>query len=125
MSGQGFQFSPFGIVPLPDSETTDAADETSFSPGVVALAAPAPAPIGPISASVERSAVERTVRVAGLAPKDVVKLAKQRLRDINRELKHHEKLKREKAQLERLVLAAKGKLVAPVRSIDSARRSAG
>lgn len=41
-----------------------------------------------------------------LRPGDVVRNAKARARDIRAELRHHEKLKRELAQLERLIAAA-------------------
>ena len=41
-------------------------------------------------------------------PQDVVKLAKRRLRDIRRELKRHERLESEAAQLQRMIDAADG-----------------
>jgi len=129
VNGQGFQFSPMGIIPLPEGEVSGVDDE-SFSPGAVALAAvaprtiPRPAPSDDEDDSEDEIRPASKIKTGSLKPRDVVKLAKRRLREIKAELKHHERLKREKASLERLVEAA-SKPVALVRPIDSARRSAG
>ena len=56
-----------------------------------------------------------------MRPGDVVKAARARIREIKTELKAHAKLKRELAELERLVKAAKEKPRASIRAIDSRR----
>jgi hypothetical protein len=55
----------------------------------------------------------------GFGPGQVVRSAKERIRVIKAELKHHEALKRELAELERLVSAAKR----PVAIVRDIRRS--
>jgi hypothetical protein len=61
-------------------------------------------------------------KVKTLAPRDVVKLAKARLRDIKKELRRLKALEKERAQLERLIDAADGKPRAVVHNI---KRTAG
>jgi|GEM_PF-4856839 hypothetical protein len=55
-------------------------------------------------------------------PVDVIKLAKQRLREVLRELKTMRRLEDEKAQLERLLNAADGKPAAVVRELRASSR---
>ena len=54
--------------------------------------------------------------MAGLGPRGVIKAAKARINELKRELRRHEKLKAELAELERLVEAAKTP-PAPVRAL--------
>jgi hypothetical protein len=46
-----------------------------------------------------------------ITPKDVVKLAKARLRDVKKELRRLQLLEKERAELERLIEAAEGRQV--------------
>lgn len=58
-------------------------------------------------------------RSAPIGPRDVVRAAKARIKEIKSELRNHGALKRELAELERLVQAAKK----PVASVRELRRS--
>lgn len=57
-------------------------------------------------------------------PKDIVKLARARLREVNREIARIRKLEKERDELARLVEAADNKPLAPVRGIATAKRGA-
>jgi hypothetical protein len=56
-------------------------------------------------------------------PKDIVKLAAARVREIKAELRNHAKLQTELAELERLIAAAKAKPLATIRKIETARHA--
>jgi len=79
---------------------------------VVASTAPKPAPIKPTPVSV-------TFKPGALKPIDVVKLAKARLREVNREIARLGKLTKERDELARLIEASKPS--ASVRPLKVAR----
>lgn len=109
--GQAFQFTfggmrvltegEGGLVPsaevIPHAEPApQALAEDQTEPRVV-FRAPVQAPAGAKEQLKPRNS------------KDVVKQAKSRLKDIKAELKYHDRLKKEAAELERLIAAAKEK----------------
>lgn len=55
-----------------------------------------------------------------LSPRDVVKAAKTRAKELRAEIKRLESAKRELAQMERLIAAANGRALAPVRELKRA-----
>lgn len=65
--------------------------------------------------------------VQAITPKNVVKLAKQRLRDIKKEIRKLKQLEKERAELERLIEAAEGRQVRSVGGavVGSIKRSTG
>jgi len=78
------------------------------------------------SASVPATPPAKSGKKSTAAPKskpvDVIKLAKQRLREVRRELKTMRKLEAEQARLERLLNAADGKPAAVVRELRASSR---
>lgn len=119
----GFEFTPGGIRALGNSEATGA-PVTDMAPAVVRGAAP-DIELDEFDEPVQRVAPKRPqarpVRSVVASPKDVVKLARQRLRDVKTELKRMRGLEKERAQLERLLAAADGKPIGVVRDIHSRR----
>lgn len=65
---------------------------------------------------------QKKVETEQVSPKDVIRLARKRLRDIKRELKRMRQLERERDQLQRLLDAADDKRPASVRPL---KRHAG
>jgi hypothetical protein len=77
--------------------------------------------------AIERKVAKHNAVVAKLAPaaikpRDVLRLARARVREIRAELKRHAALKKELTQLENMLSAAKP--LASVRALDSVRRRA-
>lgn len=121
--GVGFQMSPFGILPIgvsvapPSDEYAPAAAparqvEPLRTVPAVALASAVPAQL---SATPTDATSIAPPRLSG--PRDVVRAAKARAKEIRAQLKAHEALKRELAELERLIKAAKQKPEPKVRAL--------
>lgn len=107
----GFEFTPMGIIPLiakdPEAESKG---DAPFAPAVVrhdaraALATATAEPRPPLPRVTAANAANAPP--ARYRPLDVIKLAKARLREIERTLRHHDKLKAERDKLKRLLDAA-------------------
>jgi hypothetical protein len=100
MSGQGFEFRPGGVVPMA---------EPAASPGAIINAADAVAQIR-AQGQAQAAAAPTPTPARAAAPirkGSLVKEIRGRLRDIERALKDHERLKREATQLRRMLAAAK------------------
>lgn len=125
----GYQFTPGGIfelepdgsVPLPKQERGDIGS-SQVKPrlpivqtnGGLALSAFVPP---------TREDVALGLRPKAISPADVIKLARARLRDVEREIKRCKALEKERDQLRRLLDAADNKPRAVVRELP--KRSAG
>lgn len=135
MSGQGFELSAFGPVPIgtpylnPDTITAEQVAHLIVTPDMVG-AAPANRAHAEAAASripdaaryvpVRVGAEKPTKQVAApTSPRGVVAAARARVKQIRSELKRMSSLKRELDELERLLKAAKQKPTVSVRPIRS------
>lgn len=125
----GFEFTPGGIRELRDEPVVPGARSDAMAPAAISsavveaqaaeivraspVASPQPPPSPP-----PRS----LAAAAPLAPKDVLRLARARLKELDRECRRLERLKKEREELRRLVAAASGKSAAVIREI---KRTAG
>lgn len=106
MDQHGFEFTPAGIVPIgsyrPEMEEGHISGATAH----------VPKPDAAVSVQSPPAHVPRTVpaAVAPLAPRDVIRLARKRLREVEREIARITKLQKERDQLRRLLDAADGKI---------------
>lgn len=136
VSNHGFQFDGAGGLFALGTQAPDGKDiNAAFDPSRAVEAQKATAleydfrVVGEAAVQKALASVER--KFAGLAkpgalkPRDVVKLARARVKEIKRTLRNMKRLQKEQVELERLIAAADGKTLAPVRAIDTARRSAG
>jgi hypothetical protein len=73
--------------------------------------------------AIARPTLKRAPTAKAPTPKDVVRLARARLRDVKAELKRMRRLEEERAELERLIAAAENKPCAVVREFP--KRTAG
>lgn len=120
MSGQGFEYSPFGMVPIGTPSLANAAPEFAAQFVVKAdygntelnSATPAPAVVAP---TVKREAVT----APATSPRTVVASARARVKEIKTELKRLRALQKELGELERLLKAAKQKPTPSVRPLRS------
>lgn len=126
MSGEGFEFTPFGLKPL---GADSVAQGDGFAGAVIPKPVQAHVDLPPRSISDSLGDIQRrheahvATKTGTVSPCDVVKLAKSRIKELRTEIKQLTAKKRELAELERLVRAAKEKPRATVRTIDSARRT--
>lgn len=122
MSGQGFEWTPSGPVPIGTAGQFAHGDavEASVVPaqGTLPGFAPSPGPVG--------IAAQNVAPVPGaalpLTPRSLVRLARERVRAIKVELRRLRGLETELAELESLIAAAK-RGAATVRHITTARRA--
>lgn len=124
MSGQGFEFTPFGLVPL--GTQAGLGSNVDFHPGALTQQSATPSlseaaqPPQPSVTTVSRA--ERKPPVASvMTPGALLKAAKSRAKDIRSELKRMKALQAELTELERLIAAAKGRPIAAVSNINSRR----
>ncbi len=118
MSGP-MQWTSGGMVPANVTKTSRVAPVDPDDDDLDELeddVAPSPRPATPARRVAVRPAKP-------LAPKDVVRLAKARLREVEAELKRMRRLELERAELQRLLAAAKSGPRAVVRELP--KRSAG
>jgi uncharacterized protein with von Willebrand factor type A (vWA) domain len=123
IEGQAFMFTPGGAIPMAQDGTplaTTGASTTEMSPGTVRRGAQTMLALPDLAPRVSELTPPSTT---ALRPKDVVKAAKARVREIRAELRHMKRLEQQLGELERLIAAAKHKPVALVRNIDHARQS--
>lgn len=117
----GYEFTPAGIVPI---DATPATASDKMHGAAVPSAeldedddkervptAKAPSAISP----------RTPPKSVPLKPRDVIKLARARLREVNREISRIKKLEKERDELSRLVAAADGKPIATVRALPLKR----
>lgn len=120
----GFESTPFGIIGLGDRAPAPVGE---YAPAMAHQVEPEPPP-EPIRNEAGRAAQRLTrahakhaeqapLRDAKAGPREVVKAARARAKDIRAELRHHETLKRELAELERLIAAAKQKPESKLRAL--------
>ena len=107
--GSRFQFTPNGLIEILEDGSRVAvrggAASEIVKPTTVSVTQPASVP-HPTASTVKP-----------ITPKDVVKMAKRRLREVRREIKQLTKLRKEEQELTRLIDAAEGKQLAVVRDI--------
>jgi len=140
--GQGFQFSPAGVIPIVEQLGVDAtamhgagvsAEPQPYDPEAipeepVARIVPVAGPNGAIVAARDRrSGAGITAALmppalvgSAITPRTVIKAARERLKEIKAELRRHEALKKERSQLERMLAATK-KPLASLTPINSRR----
>ncbi len=119
----GFEFTSSGIAPLGGSDEVDYSktlflDIRTNGEGGDPAAHVAPPVAAPVAVAAPDPA---KAAPAALKPRDVVRQAKARIRELRVQLKRAKTWERELAQLERLVAAADGKQIAVVKPIDSRR----
>lgn len=113
----GFEFTPAGIVPLAAPTV-----ENAIAPAAVAAPAASVVPDRKaLEPSRKASSIEAPAASAG-KPLNVCKLARARLKEIEREIKRLQSLEKERDELRRLLDAAKTKPLAVVRGITAAKR---
>ncbi len=110
MSGHSFQFTPGGGIVA----AGDADDDDAIVPANAALFAQ--------PERVEAPKAQPARRISFDKPLNVVKAAKARLRDVEREIKKLRALEKERDELRRLLDAATNKPRAIVREITTAKR---
>lgn len=118
----GFEFTPGGMAPL---GSAPAASGDSLKEASAARAGLERKFVGQPAVKIQEApAAPQPKRKAEkpISPREVVRLAKRRRRDIKAELKHHARLENELAQLERLIGAAEGKPLAVVRDMPQRAR---
>jgi len=113
----GFEFTPGGIVAMGAPKAAQAADGVAGA--TTQLALPAIAPPEPA----RRAHVEEKPARATLKPVDVIRLARARLREVEREIRRIRALERERDELRRLLDAADNKPRAVVRDLPVAKRA--
>jgi|1185.fasta_scaffold00702_4 hypothetical protein len=125
-AGEGFQFSPFGMLPIgvsvaPTEEYSGAAvpraahAQPALVPAILADGSFARDARGVLPAEA-KPLVELRGNIAS-TPGAVIKAARDRVKAIRVELKRHAALQRELAELERLLKAAKQKPEPKVRAL--------
>ncbi|HVJ19915.1 MAG TPA: hypothetical protein VM686_31085 [Polyangiaceae bacterium] len=114
---QGFEFTPGGVRPMQEP-AAPAGTIINARDAIAQMQASAPAQ----AAHVAPSAPARAAAPAPIKRASLVKEIRGRLRDIERALKDHERLKREATQLRRMLAAAK-QPPATVADIHKSRKS--
>lgn len=116
----GFQYTPFGLFPLDAPVPTATDTMPSSTPSAVAEAVIAQIERAPrveqLSLRVEPAPVARDKPVTG---RDILRMAKARVKEIDKTLRAVPALEAERAEMQRLIDAATKK-PSPVRSIKSA-----
>jgi len=127
VTGAAFEFSPAGMVPLGEGQRVW---NEMHGGGQSAEPAPSAVPVTePIAAPSARPALANVQprfekHAAAATPRNVVKMARERAKEIRAELRRLKSLQRELAELERLIAAAKDKSPrATVRALETARRT--
>lgn len=131
MNGQAFMFTPGGPVAIPQEGVGGplvgpSDDVLANVPILTAFRSPPDTAIAPVQQQLQlpghaHAAVPAAV-VRQLGPRDVVREARARAKEIRAEIRRLKGLERQLTELERLIAAAKQKPVAIVRDIDHARR---
>lgn len=121
--GAGFQYTPFGMLPLDQAVPTS----TTEHPGaVLEVHRDAPTAEGDSHPVKQAEPVKRAekrapaIASAPLTPGALVKQARARVREIKAELRRMRALEKELAELERLIRAAKQRPQSNVRALRSA-----
>ncbi len=113
MSGHSFEFSPGGIVAV--SQESNGTNETIIPANADMFRVQEPrAAAAPKAQPARRIALDK--------PLNVIKAAKARLRELEREIKRVRALEKERDELRRLLDAATNKPRAVVRELTTARR---
>lgn len=115
----GFEFTPDGIVPI--GATREAQKMGAIAGASVDIIPAWTQMVIPNASSmrIDNAGLHIGADAKPLKPRDVVKLAKARLKDVNREIARLHKLERERDELKRLIDAADGRPVALVRSLPT------
>ncbi len=130
MSGQGFELTAFGAVPLGTKYLDPAKTSLEEAAQYVVRpdygnddSAPVAASQAPVSSTPRAPAVAAQQRAAAPAPVaspgNVIASAKARVKELRAELRRMKSLQKELAELERLLKAAKQKPTASVRPLRS------
>lgn len=118
----GFEFYNGQMRPLPDTATSDAPATNTVLPGIVSSVVPAEVHAAAlnIDSRVTQSKLREHKSKPAVSdkPVNVVRLAKARLRVLDKEIARIRKLEKERDELRRLVAAAEQKrTLAPVREL--------
>lgn len=120
-AGAGFQFSPFGILPLGTSIAPDSDEHSPAAIRTLAVVPPAqqasPAPVLARAQQLEAPPSASAVAAVATSPRSVIRAAGVRVKQIKIELRRMAALKREMDELERLLRAAKQKPEPRVRAL--------
>lgn len=111
MSGHSFQFTPAGLVAT--EQGSNEANETIIPANPEMFRAPEVRAVAPNAQTARRICTDK--------PLNIVKAAKKRLRDVERDLRANAKLEVERDELKRLIHAAENKPCAIVRDIAAKR----
>lgn len=114
------QWTPSGMVPALNGPVANASSRAILPPAVSTAAPDDDDEDAPLIAVVRPA---RRPAPKGATPKDVVRMARARLRELETELKRLRRLEKERDELRRLVEAAKAKPRAVLRELP--KRSAG
>jgi hypothetical protein len=117
MSGEAFQFTPGGVVPLEDAQPAGAVIPAAQAIAQIRAHGQAQAPQSALPAPVAARPAARP-----LERRSFLRELKARLADVRRELRAKRRLENEEAELVRLIAAAK-QPPANVTPITSARKS--
>jgi hypothetical protein len=118
----GFEYLGGAIVPLGSRIEPQKAGEVAATSDVAPTTLVDMQPAREALVTAFASAKTTTIRhpdAAPISPKDVVRLARARLREVEREIKRIHKLETERDELKRLLDAAAGKPLALVRSLPT------
>ena len=122
--GRSFQMTPMGVVEglgVVSIDIPSGDKMMDMRPGSTVI--PAAITRTPIRPPIEAPPAASPAPKRALSPRDVVQAAIARARDIRVELRHHKRLEKELAELERLIVAAKARPLAAVRQINPARNA--
>ncbi len=115
----GFEYTPFGIVPL-GTNLAQIAETGLAGASVEIVALP---PQQPVQSDVVRVQLQphqtANIQPADLKPVNVVRLARARLREVERDIKRLKKLETERDELRRLLDAAAQKPRGTLRSLPT------
>ncbi len=112
----GFEFTPYGIVPLGTNLAEAAGAGIVGATADVELVLPAQSSV---RAAIALQAPAARTELSKLKPIDVVRLAKARLKDVERDIKRLKKLEIERDELKRLLDAAAHKPTRALRSLPT------
>jgi hypothetical protein len=112
----GFEFTPDGLFPLGAYREGQAEGAVAAATAVVPEVTPTA-----LQPRISRplSAVADVATVAAIRPRDVVRLARARLREVERDIRRIKKLETERDELKRLLAAADNRPLAVVRKMPT------
>jgi hypothetical protein len=120
MSGQGFEFTPGGVIPLA-APVPGAGGTINAADAVAQMRAAQQAHVSTVAVH-SAPAAKPVIGAQPIRRRSLIKEIRDRLRAVERELKSHARLQREASELRRLLAAAK-QPTATVADIHQARKT--